>query len=93
MPLFAIVCKDKPGTLETRLATRPRHLDYLAESKILKLAGALLDDDGKPVGSILIVEADDKAAAQAQADNDPYTAADIFESVEIHAWRLAVGSV
>jgi uncharacterized protein YciI len=93
MPLYAITCKDKPCALETRLATRPQHLAYLAESKILKLAGALLDDDGNPVGSILIVETDDKAAAQAQADNDPYTAAGVFESVEIHAWRLAVGSV
>ena len=93
MPLFAIVCRDKPGALETRLAVRPKHLEYLAESKVLKLAGALLGDDGNPVGSILIVEADDISAAQAQADNDPYTAAGIFESVEINPWRLAVGSV
>lgn len=93
MPLFAIVCRDKPGALETRLATRAKHLEYLAESKVLKLAGALLGDDGNPVGSILIVEADDISAAQAQADNDPYTAADIFESVEINPWRLAVGSL
>ena len=93
MPLFAISCKDKPGALETRLAIRPVHLDYLRESKILKLAGALLGEDGNPIGSLLIVEADDIAAAQAQADNDPYTAADIFESVEINPWRLAVGSL
>ena len=93
MPLFAIVCRDKPGALETRLAVRPKHLEYLAQSKVLKLAGALLGDDGNPVGSILIVEADDISAAQAQADNDPYTKADIFESVEINPWRLAVGSL
>lgn len=93
MPLFAIVCRDKPDALETRLATRPEHLEYLAQSKVLKLAGALLGDDGNPVGSILIVEADDISAAQAQADNDPYTKADIFESVTINPWRLAVGSV
>ena len=93
MPLYAIICKDKPGALETRLATRPKHLAYLAESRILKLAGALLDDDGNPVGSILIVEAEDKAAAQAQADNDPFTAAGVFESVEVHFWRLAIGSL
>jgi uncharacterized protein YciI len=93
MPLFAIVCRDKPDALETRLATRLEHLEYLAQSKVLKLAGALLGDDGNPVGSILIVEADDISAAQAQADNDPYTKADIFESVTINPWRLAVGSV
>jgi uncharacterized protein len=93
MPLYAIVCKDKPGALETRLAVRPKHLEYLAQSANLKIAGALLDEAGNPIGSILVVEADDKSVAQAQADNDPYTAAGIFESVEINPWRLAVGSL
>ena len=93
MPLYAIICKDKPGALETRLATRPTHLDYLNTSKNLKLAGALLDDAGSPIGSIIVVEAEDKAAAQAQADNDPFTAAGVFESVEVHPWRLAIGSL
>jgi len=93
MPLFAITCKDKLGALETRLATRPVHLDYLKASTGLKLAGALLGDDGNPVGSLLIVEADDLAAAQAQADNDPFTVAGVFESVEVRAWRVAIGEV
>lgn len=93
MPLYAIICKDKPGALDTRLATRPTHLDYLNGSKNLKLAGALLDDDGNPTGSIIVVEAEDKAAAQAQADNDPFTAAGVFESVEVRHWRLAIGAL
>lgn len=93
MALFAITCKDKPGALEARLATRPVHLDYLKGSKILKLAGALLGEDGNPIGSLLIVEAEDLAAAQAQADNDPYVAAGVFESVEVRPWRLAVGEL
>ena len=93
MPLFAIVCKDKPGALETRLATRPTHLDYLNSSKTLKLAGALLDDAGGPIGSIIVVEAETLAEAQAQADNDPFTGAGVFESVEVRQWRLAIGSL
>jgi len=93
VPLFAITCKDKPDALETRLATRPAHLDYLKGSTGLKLAGALLGDDGNPVGSLLIVEAEDLAAAQAQADNDPFTTAGVFESVEVRPWRLAIGEL
>ncbi|RRN64834.1 YciI family protein [Caulobacter sp. 602-1] len=93
MALFAIICKDKPGALETRLTTRPTHLDYLNQSQGLKLAGALLGDDGDPIGSLLIVEAEDLAAAQAQADNDPFTAAGVFESVEVRPWRVAIGSL
>ncbi|MBO9709916.1 MAG: YciI family protein [Caulobacter sp.] len=93
MPLFAIVCRDKPGALETRLAVRPTHLDYLKEAQHLKLAGPLLDDAGDPMGSILIVEAEDKAAAKAWADNDPYALAGVFESVQIDAWRVVIGAV
>ena len=93
MALFVIICKDKPGALETRLATRPVHLDYLNGSGLVRAAGPLLSDAGDPVGSLLIIEADDKAAVQALADNDPYTAAGVFESVEIHPWRVGVGSL
>ncbi|MDI1365271.1 MAG: YciI family protein [bacterium] len=93
MPLFAITCKDKPGALETRLATRPVHLDYLKGATGLKLAGALLGEDGNPIGSLLIVEAEDLAAAQAQADNDPFTLAGVFASVEVRPWRLAIGEL
>lgn len=93
MALFVIICKDKPGALETRLATRPAHLDYLNASGLVKAAGPLLDDAGNPSGSLLIIEAEDKAAVQALADNDPYTAAGVFESVEVHAWRVGVGSL
>jgi uncharacterized protein YciI len=93
MALFVIICKDKPGALETRLATRPVHLDYLNDFKLVKAAGPLLSDAGDPIGSLLIVEADDKAAVQALLDNDPYTAAGVFESTEIQAWRVGVGSL
>jgi uncharacterized protein len=93
MALFVIVCKDKPGALETRLATRPVHLDYLNASGLVKAAGPLLDDGGDPIGSLLIVEAEDRAAVQTFADHDPYTLAGVFESVAIDAWRVGVGSL
>jgi hypothetical protein len=93
MALFVIYCKDKPGALETRMATRPTHLDYLNAAGLVKAAGPLLSDAGDPIGSLLIVEAEDKAAVQTFLDNDPYTLAGIFESAEIQAWRVGVGSL
>jgi len=87
--IFALICKDKPGKLELRLATRPAHVDYLTALNAagrLKFAGPLLGDDGKPLGSLVAVEADDRAGAQDIAANDPYARADLFESVEIHPW-------
>lgn len=93
MALFVIYCKDKPGAIETRMATRPTHLDYLNAAGLVKAAGPLLDDAGAPIGSMLIVEAQDRAAVQTFLDNDPYTLAGIFESAEIQAWRVGVGSL
>ena len=88
--LFALLCKDKPGHLNVRMETRPPHLDYLnglnAEGT-LKIAGPFLDDDGKPCGSLIIVEAESKEAARALADADPYAKAGLFESVEVKAYN------
>jgi uncharacterized protein YciI len=92
MALFALLCTDKPDSLELRLATRPTHLDYLTGlGATLKLAGPTLDGDDKPNGSLLIVEADDIAAARALADNDPYAKAGLFASVEVKPWRQVFG--
>ena len=93
MALFVVYCKDKPGALDTRMATRPTHLDYLNGAGLVKAAGPLLSDAGDPIGSLLIVEAEDRAAVQTFLDNDPYTLAGIFESAEIQAWRVGVGSL
>jgi uncharacterized protein YciI len=93
MALFVVYCKDKPGALDTRMATRPTHLDYLNAAGLVKAAGPLLSDEGNPIGSLLIVEAEDRAAVQTFLDNDPYTLAGIFESAEIQSWRVGVGSL
>ncbi|TXH80957.1 MAG: hypothetical protein E6Q77_09255 [Rhizobium sp.] len=84
--LFAFVCKDKPGHLNVRMETRPAHVEHLNKLNAegtLKMAGPFLDSEGKPNGSLVIVEAESVEAAVAIADADPYTKAGLFESVEI----------
>ncbi|WGF88843.1 YciI family protein [Marinivivus vitaminiproducens] len=91
--LFAIICLDKPGALDTRLAVRPEHLEYLKSfGDKLKMGGAFLGEDGQPQGSLLVFEAEDKAEAQAFADGDPFAKAGVFEQTTIRPWRAAVGS-
>jgi uncharacterized protein YciI len=84
--LFAFVCKDKPSHLQVRMDTRPAHVEHLNKLNAegtLKMAGPFLDADGKPNGSLVIVNADTLEAAKAIADADPYAKAGLFESVEI----------
>jgi uncharacterized protein YciI len=86
--LFAITCTDKPGGLDIRRATRPAHLDHLtAHERDLVLVGPLLDAAGQPCGSLLVIEAADRAAAEAFAAADPYAKAGLFESVVIRPFR------
>ncbi|MCW3477742.1 YciI family protein [Limobrevibacterium gyesilva] len=86
--LFALICTDTPGSLELRMATRPQHLAYLETyaSKLMH-AGAILDIDGRPCGSLLVIDVADRAEAQGFAAADPYARAGLFESVVIRPFR------
>lgn len=88
--LFAMIAKDKPGTMDQRLAVRPVHLQHLDSlGQQLRLAGALLDADGKPEGSLMVIEAETIEAATALFNADPFVKEGIFASTEIKPWRLA----
>lgn len=89
--LFAILCNDKPDHLQLRLDTRPAHLDYLnGLGDALKFAGPFLSEDGKPDGSLVVVEAADKAEAEKIAANDPYALAGLFGGVTVRPWNWAI---
>lgn len=87
--LFAIICADRPASLELRLATRPTHLAYLQtyERKLVQ-AGPLLDAEGRSCGSLLIVDVADRAEAEGFAAADPYARAGLFESTVIRPYRM-----
>lgn len=86
--LFALICTDRPGGLDLRLATRTSHLAYLETyaSKIVS-AGPLLDIDGRPNGSLLVIDVSDRAEAEGFAAGDPYARAGLFESTLIRSFR------
>jgi len=86
--LFALICTDKPGALDVRLATRAQHLAYLQTYEHrLVTAGPVLDGDGRPCGSLLIVDVADRAEAEGFAEADPYQKTGLFESVVIRPFR------
>lgn len=92
MPLFTVSCIDKPDALDLRAATRTAHLAWLAaEGPRVKLGGPWTDAEGRSIGSLIIVEADDQAAAEGWAARDPYAQAGLFRHVAVGAWRLVVG--
>ena len=94
MPLFAISCVDKPDSLPLRMATREAHLAYANGGQTavrVKLGGPYLDAKGDMAGSLLIVEAANRAEVEEFSKNDAYVRAGLFQSVEIRPYRITVG--
>jgi len=91
MPLFALTCLDRPGAQDLRAATRAAHLAYVEQTGAVQLGGPLMDDLGGMIGSLIIIEAPDRAGAEAWAAGDPYALAGLFDSVTIRAWRRVIG--
>ncbi len=89
--LFALICTDKPNSIDLRMQIRPAHLAYLDKlGANLKAAGPFVDDDGKPTGSMVIINADDLVSAKAIAAQDPYAIGGLFSSVDIKPWKWLI---
>jgi len=90
MPLFAVICRDNPGALQTRLDTREAHLAHIRDSGIVAMAGPLIED-GEMRGSLVILDCADLGAAEAWAEADPYRAAGLFRDVQVTEWKKVIG--
>lgn len=89
--LYALITRDKPGALETRLENREAHLAYIKETGVVKMAGPFIDENEVMCGSMIIMDVEDRDAAQDWADNDPYAMAGLFEKVRIERWNKVIG--
>ncbi|WEX11073.1 YciI family protein [Chelativorans sp. AA-79] len=86
--LFAIHALDKRGALETRLANYDAHKAFLSDTSAFGLeivmSGPLTADDGSTmIGSLFLVEAEDRAAVERFNQADPFHKAGIWERVTI----------
>ena len=83
------------GALDRRLATRPRHLERIepfVESGNALVGGAILDDDGRMIGSVLVMEFETRDALDEWVRNDPYTTEGVWKQVDVRPYRAAVGA-
>ena len=90
---WVLLAEDRADAGTIRADTRTDHLEWIAGSiDHVVRAGPFLADDGETMlGSLLIIDFPDRAAAEAWAAEDPYAKAGLFESVTITAWKQTVG--
>jgi uncharacterized protein YciI len=90
VPLFVYIGHDAALGGELRADVRPAHLaalTELAQQGRIVHAGPMLDEEGRAIGSVILFEADDLAAARRIAARDPYVTRGVFARYEVYETR------
>lgn len=89
---FAIIAWDgqDEGALERRLSVREKHMAMVERYRPHMVhGGAMLDDAGRMIGSILIVQFPDREAFDAWYSQDPYVTGNVWQDVQVVPFRTA----
>ena len=88
---FIITAYDGDNMLEKRMAVRPRHLEGMAAlGTHIVCAGGLLDEEGKPKGSVLVLEFADRAELDRYLENEPYVKEHVWEKIEVEPMNVVI---
>jgi uncharacterized protein YciI len=81
------------GALDRRLAVRARHLDgvrVMQSNGTFHFGGALLDENGSMIGSMMLVEFNQQAELDAWLDEEPYIRERVWDRIDIKPFRQAI---
>ena len=86
--LFTFIGRDHPGSAELRQEVRPEHKEYLGKvSERIAFAGPLLTDSGEMQGSLLVIDFEDRKAAEDWLAGEPFTQAGLYQSMDVIAFE------
>ena len=89
---YVVHAYDFPGALDRRLAVREAHLENVRKMKAegtFHLGGALLDGEGRMIGSMMLVEFSDDAAVHDWLRGEVYVTGGVWEKVDVKPFRMA----
>ena len=88
---FIVAAHDGVNMLERRMSVRPRHLENLKtiDGKIL-CAGGILNGEGKPVGSVLVMEFAGREQLDAYLASEPYILEKVWEDVKVEKMNVVI---
>jgi uncharacterized protein len=80
------------GALERRMNVRPRHFDHAREMKAkgnFIIGGAILNDEGKMIGSTMLMQFETEEELEAWKQNEIYITGKIWERFDVKPFRVA----
>ncbi len=94
MRQYLIIARDgtDPKALERRMSARPAHFDTARNLKANNnfiIGGAILNDAGNMIGSMMIVQFETEDELVQWMRNEPYINADVWQSIEVKPFKIA----
>ena len=88
---YVIKAYDGLNKLEKRMAVRSRHLENMTavKGKVL-CAGGLLDDAGKMIGSLLVMDFETRERLDEYLNTEPYIIEQVWEKVEVEPMNVVI---
>jgi uncharacterized protein YciI len=91
---FLLIAYDgtDPGATERRSLIREEHLKKAAllkrEGEVL-FGGAILDNDGRMIGSMVLYDYPDRQSLDSRLKSEPYITGGVWKDIKIQPFRLA----
>lgn len=80
------------GAMERRLRVREAHLENIAvlkKSGGCLFGGAILSDEGKMIGSVIVYDFPDRQSLDEKLKEEVYISGGVWEKIEIKPFRVA----
>ena len=88
---FVVNAHDGKNMLEKRMEVRPRHLENMTRNKEhVVCAGGLLDEAGKPIGSVLVLDFESRDQLDAYLAGEPYIIEKVWEDVKVEPLNVVI---
>jgi uncharacterized protein YciI len=78
--------------LERRMNARPAHFNNSRRIKAndnFIIGGAILNDEGNMIGSVMVVQFETKEELQQWVDTEPYITGKVWEKIDIRPFKVA----
>ena len=88
---FVIKAYDGEGMLPRRMEVRPRHFEGMEKLKgHILCAGGMLDENGKMMGSVLVMEFDSREEVDEYLAHEPYVVEHVWERIEVERMNVVI---
>jgi uncharacterized protein YciI len=91
---FVVIAEDgnDDEALDRRMAARPAHFEGARSLKAKNnfiTGGAILNEEGKMKGSVMIMQFETEADLHHWLENEPYIKGNVWKKIEVKPFRVA----